>query len=59
MRFLYSDDRDAFLEWDSGILVTPARTARIPPDLRPQAALMLGVPLFLIECQSSEDPFDE
>lgn len=59
MKFLYSDDRDAFLEWHSGILVTPARTARIPPELRPQAAWMLGVPLFLIECQPSDDPFLE
>ena len=55
MQFLYSDERDAFLEWHSGVLVTPTRTARIPLELKPQAAWMLGIPLFLIECFPSEE----
>ena len=59
MQFLYNDDRDAFLEWHTGILVTTTRTARIPSELRPQAVWMLGVPLFLIECQPSDDPWQE
>jgi len=55
MRFLHSSSLDTFMEWESGVLVTPAGTLRLRPWNKRQAAWLFAPAVPFYEFQPPEE----
>ncbi len=58
MQFLNRPALDAFLEWRSGILVTPTRTVRLTAEHKQEAAWFFAAPLLFLEFQIGDGPLN-
>lgn len=56
MQFLSRPALDAFLEWRSGILVTPTRTIRLTAQHKHEAVWFFTAPAPFLRLGTTDDP---